>query len=133
MNLAPRPGEPYSFLSHLECSRTGERVDADRVQGLSPAGAPLLARYDLAQVREAVEAALPKLRDALEAGGLGLGSASVSDGFARQSGQQDARSGNGGSGRGRGGRFGGGSADDTVATTATVGVRRQVGIVDTFA
>ncbi|WP_048995509.1 flagellar hook-length control protein FliK, partial [Burkholderia multivorans] len=38
-----------------------------------------------AQVRDAVEAALPKLRDAMEAGGLGLGSATVSDGgFASQ-------------------------------------------------
>ncbi|EOD57703.1 threonine synthase [Amycolatopsis vancoresmycina] len=45
---------PYSFLSHLECSRTGDRLDADTVQGLSPAGAPLLARYDLDGVREAV-------------------------------------------------------------------------------
>ncbi|WP_233223831.1 hypothetical protein [Amycolatopsis sp. CA-128772] len=45
---------PHSFLSHLECSRTGERVAADAVQGLSPAGAPLLARYDLGGVREAV-------------------------------------------------------------------------------
>ncbi|WP_410623294.1 threonine synthase [Amycolatopsis sp. cmx-8-4] len=45
---------PYSFLSHLECSRTGERLDADVVQGVSPAGAPLLARYDLDRVREAV-------------------------------------------------------------------------------
>ncbi|MER6799656.1 pyridoxal-phosphate dependent enzyme, partial [Amycolatopsis mediterranei] len=45
---------PYSFLSHLECSRTGERLDADVVQGLSPAGAPLLARYDLDGVRETV-------------------------------------------------------------------------------
>ncbi|GLY44007.1 threonine synthase [Amycolatopsis sp. NBRC 101858] len=45
---------PYSFLSHLDCSRTGERLDADAVQGLSPSGAPLLARYDLDGVREAV-------------------------------------------------------------------------------
>jgi threonine synthase len=45
---------PYSFLSHLECSRTGERLDADAVQGPSPSGAPLLARYDLDGVREAV-------------------------------------------------------------------------------
>ncbi|WP_306212513.1 threonine synthase [Actinoplanes sp. RD1] len=37
----------YSALSHLECSRTGERYDADRVQGVSAAGVPLLARYDL--------------------------------------------------------------------------------------
>ncbi|GAA4501831.1 threonine synthase [Actinoallomurus oryzae] len=44
----------YSFLSHLECSRTGERYDADVLQGTSAAGAPLLARYDLDRVRDAV-------------------------------------------------------------------------------
>lgn len=44
----------YSALSHLECSRTGERYDADVVQGVSAAGAPLLARYDLAQVAATV-------------------------------------------------------------------------------
>ncbi|MBV9830376.1 MAG: threonine synthase, partial [Marmoricola sp.] len=44
----------FSHLSHLVCSRTGERVDADVVQGLSPAGAPLLARYDLDAVRASV-------------------------------------------------------------------------------
>ena len=44
----------YSYLTHLECARTGERVDADVVQNLSPGGAPLLARYDLAGVRAAV-------------------------------------------------------------------------------
>jgi threonine synthase len=45
---------PYSFLSHLECSRTGTSYGADQVQGLSEVGAPLLARYDLAGVRSAV-------------------------------------------------------------------------------
>ena len=40
------------------------------------------------QVREAVEAALPKLREAMESNGIGLGSASVSDGFARQAGSR---------------------------------------------
>jgi len=44
----------YSLLSHLECSRTGSRLDADVVQGVSEAGAPLLARYDLDAVRAAV-------------------------------------------------------------------------------
>jgi threonine synthase len=44
----------FSFLSHLDCSRTGDRYDADQVQGLSEVGAPLLARYDLDRVREAV-------------------------------------------------------------------------------
>jgi threonine synthase len=37
----------YSALSHLECSRTGTRYDADAVQGLSETGMPLLARYDV--------------------------------------------------------------------------------------
>lgn len=46
--------QEFSALSHLECSRTGSRHDADVVQGTSPAGAPLLARYDLDRVRESV-------------------------------------------------------------------------------
>jgi threonine synthase len=45
---------PYSSLSHLECSRTGTSYDADAVQGVSDVGAPLLARYDLEQVRDTV-------------------------------------------------------------------------------
>jgi threonine synthase len=44
----------YSALSHLECSRTGERYDADVVQGVSAQGAPLLARYDLERVAATV-------------------------------------------------------------------------------
>ncbi len=47
----------YSTLTHLECSRTGERYDADAVQGLSGQGAPLLARYDLDRVRATVDPA----------------------------------------------------------------------------
>jgi len=45
---------PFSFLTHLECSRTGVRYDADTVQGVSDVGAPLLARYDIDEVRRAV-------------------------------------------------------------------------------
>ena len=45
---------PYSLLSRLECSRTGDLYDADQVQGVSTVGAPLLARYDLEQVRTTV-------------------------------------------------------------------------------
>jgi threonine synthase len=37
-----------SFVSHLECATTGERVAADTLRNLSPAGFPLLVRYDLA-------------------------------------------------------------------------------------
>jgi len=44
----------FSSLSHLECSRDGSRHDADAVQGTSPMGAPLLARYDLARVADTV-------------------------------------------------------------------------------
>ena len=40
-----------SFVSHLECSLTGERYEADRIHGLSRAGRPLLVRYDLDAVR----------------------------------------------------------------------------------
>ena len=36
-----------SYLSHLECSFTGEHYDADQLIRLSKGGHPLLARYDL--------------------------------------------------------------------------------------
>ena len=36
-----------TFVTHLECSLIGERYEADRLQGLSAAGRPLLVRYDL--------------------------------------------------------------------------------------
>ena len=36
-----------SFATHLECSYTGERLEADRLHNLSAAGKPLLVRYDL--------------------------------------------------------------------------------------
>jgi threonine synthase len=45
----------FSFLSRLECSRTGDAYDADQVQGVSAVGAPLLARYDLDRVRHSVK------------------------------------------------------------------------------
>jgi threonine synthase len=38
------------FMTHLECSLTGERYESDRLQNLSKAGKPLLARYDLEAV-----------------------------------------------------------------------------------
>src|SRR4029078_566293 len=43
-----------SFVTHLECSFTGERHDADTVHNLSRAGKPLLVRYDLEGVRKAL-------------------------------------------------------------------------------
>ena len=45
-----------TFVTHLECSLTGERYEADQLHGLSRAGRPLLVRYDL----DAVAAHLPK-------------------------------------------------------------------------
>ncbi|MDF0540846.1 threonine synthase [Sphingobium sp. H39-3-25] len=36
-----------TFVTHLECSITGERYEADQLHGLSRAGRPLLVRYDL--------------------------------------------------------------------------------------
>lgn len=36
---------------HLECTLTGERFDSEELHGLSPAGKPLFARYDLDAVR----------------------------------------------------------------------------------
>jgi threonine synthase len=38
---------PYSYLSHLRCSKSGEIHDADQAWQLSRAGAPLLASYGL--------------------------------------------------------------------------------------
>jgi threonine synthase len=54
-------GDLPTFVTHLECSLTGERYQADTLQTLSKAGRPLLVRYDL----DAVRRALP--RDALAA------------------------------------------------------------------
>ena len=43
--------EHPTFVTHLECSWTGEIYEADRPQNLSRAGKPLLVRYDLNGVR----------------------------------------------------------------------------------
>ena len=43
-----------SFVTHLECGLTGERSPADRLQTVSAAGKPLLVRYDLQGVRQAL-------------------------------------------------------------------------------
>ena len=39
-----------SNVSHLECSATGERYEADRLHNLSAAGKPLLVRYHLDRI-----------------------------------------------------------------------------------
>ena len=43
-----------TFVTHLECSLTGERYAADRLHGLSQAGKPLLVRYDLEALAKSV-------------------------------------------------------------------------------
>ena len=50
-----------TFVTHLECSMTGETYAADKLHGLSRVGRPLLVRYDLPAIR----AALP--RESLDA------------------------------------------------------------------
>jgi threonine synthase len=44
-----------TFVTHLECSSTGERYEPDRVQGLSAAGKPLLVRYDLDSLGRSID------------------------------------------------------------------------------
>jgi threonine synthase len=46
--------ERPNFVTHLECSATGERHEAGRVHGLSRAGKPLLVRYALDRVKAAL-------------------------------------------------------------------------------
>src|SRR5882724_4003037 len=40
-----------SYVTHLECSATGERLPAGKLHNLSRAGKPLLVRYDLERLR----------------------------------------------------------------------------------
>ncbi|MBN4047930.1 threonine synthase [Oceanicaulis sp. AH-315-P02] len=44
-----------NFLTHLECGLTGEHHEAGLVHGLSNAGKPLLARYDLEAMKAKVD------------------------------------------------------------------------------
>ena len=55
-----------TFVTHLECSLTGEHYPAGQVHNLSRAGRPLLVRYDL----ERVGAALSRERLAARAPGM---------------------------------------------------------------
>jgi threonine synthase len=45
--------ERETFVTHLECSATGERYPADELHNVSRTGKPLLVRYDLAGIRHA--------------------------------------------------------------------------------
>ncbi|KHK60829.1 flagellar hook-length control protein [Burkholderia sp. A9] len=87
------------------------------------------------QVRDAVEAALPKLREAMEAGGLGLGSATVSDGgFASQ--QQNPQQRFAGGQQSLRARAGSSTVDapvDAAQSAAAGAIVSRAGLVDTFA
>ncbi len=50
-------GELPTFVSHLECSMTGEHYPADTLQTVSRAGRPLLVRYSLGELRQAIDRA----------------------------------------------------------------------------
>ncbi|KVH51459.1 flagellar hook-length control protein FliK [Burkholderia diffusa] len=88
-----------------------------------------------AQVRDAVEAALPKLREAMEAGGLGLGSTTVSDGgFAsQQQNPQQSFAGGRSSSRARAGSSAVDAPVDVAQSAAAGATVSRAGLVDTFA
>jgi threonine synthase len=46
--------ERATFVTHLECGMTGDKLAADKLANLSAAGKPLLVRYDLAGIKAAV-------------------------------------------------------------------------------
>lgn len=54
MHLRNLDEERATFITHLECSATGEHYEPDRPHGLSRAGKPLLVRYALDQIRRNV-------------------------------------------------------------------------------
>lgn len=81
------------------------------------------------EVRQALEAAMPRLRDMLGSAGIELGQASVSGGDAQQPGMGDGS----GTGRGRHASGGGqGGADTILIASGTPGTVRE-GLVNTFA
>jgi threonine synthase len=54
MSLPGLVPDTATFVTHLECGMTGERLPADRLHNLSPQGYPILVRYDLAGVKAAL-------------------------------------------------------------------------------
>lgn len=90
-------------------------------------------------VAELVQDAMPRLRDAMQQGGMQLAQTSVSTGdFSQQSASQGSSAQGQGSGSGNGGsgsRFGGGSAQDRTDTLAVAPrrVSSHAGAIDTFA
>ena len=61
--MNPNLTEPrVSYVTHLECSMTGEHYEADQLHGLSRVGRPLLVRYDLAAIRAQLPRGLVEAR-----------------------------------------------------------------------
>ena len=82
-----------------------------------------------AQVREAIEAAMPRLREMLADSGITLGNTSVStDAFREQAQPQPQHE-----PRAYAARPGGASADSEIGTRGMQTLRRSMGLVDTFA
>ncbi len=52
-----------TFVTHLECSYTGKHYPADKLHGLSEAGKPLLVRYDLDALAQAINKDTLKQRE----------------------------------------------------------------------
>ena len=53
--------EPFNpFVSHLECSQTGEQYPANQAYNVSEAGYPLLVQYDLKALKEVAVASAPQ-------------------------------------------------------------------------
>ncbi|MGK7371348.1 MAG: threonine synthase [Candidatus Halalkalibacterium sp. M3_1C_030] len=50
------------FLTHLECSKTGRKYDANNLHNLSDAGCPMLARYDLESIKKSINKTVFKTR-----------------------------------------------------------------------
>ena len=61
--MNPNLTEPRaSFVTHLECSMTGEHYPADQPRGLSSVGRPVIVRYDLAALKASLPRALLEAR-----------------------------------------------------------------------
>ena len=43
-----------TFVTHLECSISGERYGKNLIHGLSDRGKPLLVRYDLEKIKDEI-------------------------------------------------------------------------------
>jgi flagellar hook-length control protein FliK len=87
------------------------------------------------EVRQALENALPRLREMMSESGIALGNATVNAGMpdGRQAQEQSARNGGGFNGNGRGRGDGGNTIEEPARTVTRTAVLGDRGMVDTFA